>query len=102
MTDLPERVTKRKVSKSNSRPVVYIGRPDLKLIGVEIGDTVKVATYSDRIVIRPEGTQAMTDIRDRNRQNASGEQTSVYCPKCDSRVKNAPKHIPACDGDSES
>ncbi|UXF50843.1 MAG: hypothetical protein HQRvContig01_26 [Haloquadratum phage sp.] len=46
--------------------------------------------------------QYMTDdIREQNRQNASGEQTTVPCPKCGERVKNAPKHIPACQGDQD-
>lgn len=41
----------------------------------------------------------MTDsVSDQNSKNASGERVGVYCPKCESRVKNAHKHIPACQG----
>lgn len=52
--------------------------------------------------IQTDETNIMADdIREQNRQNATGEQATVFCPKCEQRVKNAPKHIPACQGGND-
>lgn len=54
MADIPERVTIRKTTdQGDGRVYLPITQADLRVIGVESEDAVKVATWEDRVEIHP-------------------------------------------------
>jgi len=55
VTDSPQRSSLRAVTHgAGYNRHVPVGDPDLKEIDVEAGDQVRIETYSDRIVIKPD------------------------------------------------